>query len=356
MKKRIIIILIFVILFCVGGVFGFLYYKNNSSITGEEWGDLYFDYLKKAKFENNDNKENNDNSSSNEEKESDYIVGFIESEHYKEPVMYYLYSDGVNNRIQLSAIEDNQVKYKTDISTPYEVDVQLMYDVLNKDYKYYVHQKQDTSDNYVEVDTLLKDPSDYSHELNVKQDGTVYVKETSEDRPASEYIVDPKVEEKVYTVSDSVDDLKKEIKEAVNDFKKIDKVVDDNAKKVVDDTLKEKTEDSPKEEVKKESNNTIQVGDYTLKYGHYKACVEDYCEDFTLNEDKTAIYNGENYYYRVGEVDFAQGPGYGNQYVHPAIIISKNPNEEGYSYTPYGTSEECLMTDGDLVCVNYIGE
>ena len=62
------------------------------------------------------------------------------------------------------------------------------------------------------------------------------------------------------------------------------------------------------------------------------------------------------YYYRVGEVDFAQGPGYGNQYVHPAIIISKNPNEEGYSYTPYGTNEECLMTDGDLVCVNYIGE
>lgn len=355
MKKKFLIILIFVLLCCLGGIVGFWYYKNNSSITGEEWGDLYFDYLEKAKFNQNSEKENNnsnDSQSTNQE-DTSFVVGFIESSNYQEPVMYYVYSDGVDNRIQLCSIEDNHVQYKTNISTPYEVDVQLMYDVSNKEYKYYVHQKQDTADNYVEVDTILKDPSDYSKELNVKQDGTVYIE--GKNKTAKELIVDPKVEEMVYTVSDNRDDLKKKMKDSVQNFKKIDKIVDNNVKKVVDDTLKQKEEENPKDEVKKD-NSTIQVGDYTLKYGHYKACVEDYCQDFILNEDKTAIYNGESYYFHVGDVDFAQGPGYGNLYVHPAIIISKTPDGDGFTYTPYGTSDECLMTDGDMQCVNYVGE
>ena len=103
------------------------------------------------------------------------------------------------------------------------------------------------------------------------------------------------------------------------------------------------------------SSASITVGTYTLQYGKYRACFNDTnCREFTLNSDGTATFDGVQKYFRIENHNFGQGV---EDTLYPAIVFS---NTEGgspdpYVYTPYVSTPDCLMTDGELECVNYIG-
>lgn len=110
------------------------------------------------------------------------------------------------------------------------------------------------------------------------------------------------------------------------------------------------------EETQTVENNNFKVGTYTLQYGKYRACFNSSnCREFTLNSDGTAIFDGTKKYFRVENYNFGQGV---EDVLHPAIVFS---DTEGGSpgpnvYTPYVSTPDCLMTDGEIEFVNYIGE
>lgn len=104
----------------------------------------------------------------------------------------------------------------------------------------------------------------------------------------------------------------------------------------------------------------FKVGNYTLKYGKYRSCINgSSCRELVLNQDGTAIFDGKSKYFRIDNYNFAQGVEeyQSGQNIHPAVIISDTKNGTGINvYTPYTNLSGCLMTDGELECVNYIGE
>ena len=75
---------------------------------------------------------------------------------------------------------------------------------------------------------------------------------------------------------------------------------------------------------------------------------------FTLNSDGTATFDGTNKYFRVENYNFGQGV---DDNYYPAIIFSdtKDGNAGPNVYTPYVSTPDCLMTDGELECVTYVG-
>ena len=129
--------------------------------------------------------------------------------------------------------------------------------------------------------------------------------------------------------------------------------------KELEENLNNYKEDSSSNEKENDQSSTssasITEGTYTLQYGKYRACFNDTnCREFTLNSDGTATFDGVQKYFRIENHNFGQGV---EDTLYPAIVFS---NTEGgspdpYVYTPYVSTPDCLMTDGELECVNYIG-
>lgn len=130
-------------------------------------------------------------------------------------------------------------------------------------------------------------------------------------------------------------------------------------KQLVEDNLNNSKENSSSTENENNqssaSSSNIKVGTYTLQYGRYRACFNgSSCREFTLNSDGTAIVEGVQKYFRVENYNFGQGV---EDVLYPAIVFSstKDGTPEPNVYTPYVSTPDCLMTDGEMQCVNYIG-
>ena len=368
-KKKLIIIgvIVLVIILIIGVVLLLLPKEDNKIInktkTGTDWGDIYYDYLSNEEHKIPDNSK----------------IGLIESENYEAPILYTMYDKKINNNetyydIDFHAIKDGEV-ISYSHSTPGLLKVKLLYDVKNSKYRYYLSETINEEDltliepeiKYTGVTKEDKEYEKYKEEAerySVRTDGHIYkyVEGAGQDiGKKEEYVIDVDVEEILFDYSKDKKEFQENLKKGIKEYKDLDKIITKDIEKKVEEVLnnKDKVQDEPQTEIDTEKAPTqtgLQIGDYTIKYGKYKACVEEvYCEEFTIREDGTANFNGEETKYHIEKIDFAQGVGYGDKYVHPALIIERTPSGNGGFYTPYGTSPECLLTDGDLTCVNFVG-
>lgn len=352
-KMRLIIILVFVLIIAIiCGIVVSKSLKNGDSVS-KGWEKLYLDYLE------------NDISNA-----VDRNIFLTESKLYDDPllVMYgETFSDilGKTFHINIYTIENDEVINKAHFgygcSTSDECDIKFMYDVEHDEYNYYYYSK--SSESYITYKTLdsliieygtkneeelTKNPNYIKYEYSTNPQASFFSNKT--------YVIDTGMKLKEFTYKEDSKYIKDQFGSLTNSYKKIKELGKKYAKEIEKQLEKINKEENNQTEENNSNNDSFKVGTYTLQYGKYRACFNSSnCREFTLNSDGTAIFDGTKKYFRVEEHNFGQGV---EDMLHPAIVFS---DTEGGSpgpnvYTPYVSTPDCLMTDGEIECVNYIGE
>ena len=363
MKKKIIIIVIILILI-LGIVLGSIFLKNKEERT---WVKTYLDYVEDIH---------------NVEGAKMFLA---ESKIYDNPLLVsYNKSEssfGINLIIKIYAIKNNKVTNPLNLSFGMSEDsnndIKFMYDIEHDEYNYYYYSESDGIYTYKTIDSLIIENETerkiYS-EVATKEEiekcdqelanNPKYIEYTYSINPKSNiysdktFVIDTGMKIKTFAYKKDSKYLEEQIKKLADNYQKSKELGKKYAKEITKqlEKIKEKEENKDKEKTENNSNNnSFKVGTYTLQYGKYKACFNSTdCREFTLNSDGTAIFDGTNKYFRVENYNFGQGV---DDNYYPAIIFSdtKDGNAGPNVYTPYVSTPDCLMTDGELECVTYVG-
>lgn len=316
--------------------------KNKIEI--KDWKDIYFYYLKNLE-ELNPVKIGN--------------VGFVDSKVSDIPIMYVQEEDTNksedNKSVSYYYIKDDEVVFLHGLAGNEYSEVKYLYNIEKQEYGYYEISKWNDAYLYILLEKYIQGWAEYEN----KDDFGVAAYETSDDgfiksndntkKHIDDVLIDTGVEENFFKYTNDKDAFMKEL----DNYKKQTDFVTDEVKKKVESEI-----NNIKGNPNKSATNTtsIKVGSYTLKYGKYRACFDtSNCREFILNQDGTAIFDGKSKYFRVDNYDFAQGV---EPKIYPSIIFSDNKDgNAGINvYTPYISTPDCLMTDGEIECVKYIGK
>ncbi len=228
MNKKVVLGLglVIVVALLVGG---FFLVKDNllSSKIDEEWGHTYYVYLK----DKNKDKENIPNNA---------LLKFIEVKDAEAPVMVINYKFKEKNYTNLYYIEDkkvNAIVYKE------PCEVELLYNMTKKEYNYYFKIEKEGEKNYISLLEQIK----YSSDGEIKPEYTFYDKNievvTDSDGNKVEIgefdkvfvKVEDKIEEVEYNEDMKAQDLITAIKEAIEEYQELDKIINDEMLDMVHD-------------------------------------------------------------------------------------------------------------------------
>ena len=302
MKKKVLLIIlpiILVIAIVAAIIVAVIVNKNKEEeSTGSKWGDTYYAYLKDAVNEEDINIA-----------ESKYgiILGmkdskiqFCEVDEGQNPTMIMTYKKENNSYVNVYQITDkNKVNY---IAYKQPTEVEYLYNIEKDEYSWYIHEMGTDSDSYSSLKNIsdkLKQnaeesnnsKSDYVAEMvadyTIKKEEATITQETTDGETITldkfdEIFVRPEIEpnKQIDFNSDIKDkDLKKEIKSAVDSYKKDSKKITDAVKEVVAKKVEEvrakkesigkaKTDVENKKKAEEYSKG-LKVGNATLKYGVY---------------------------------------------------------------------------------------
>lgn len=302
MKKKVLLItipIILVIAIVAAIIVAVIVNKNKEDeSTGSMWGDTYYAYLKDAVNEEDINIA-----------ESKYgiILGmkdskiqFCEVDEGQDPTMIMTYKKENNSYVNVYQITDkNKVNY---IAYKQPTEVEYLYNIEKDEYSWYIHEMGTDSDSYSSLKNIsdkLKQnaeesknsKSDYVAEMvadyTIKKEEATITQETIDGETITldkfdEIFVRPEIEpnKQIDFNSDIKDkDLKKEIKSAVDSYKKDSKKITDSVKEVVakkveevkakrESIAKAKTDVENKKKAEEYSKG-LKVGNATLKYGIY---------------------------------------------------------------------------------------
>lgn len=352
-SKKIIIIVVIILVLALLGVGGFFVYNwwqdipNSKDGIEEEpkisevWGEVYFAYLKKSK---KDEKFSDIGLSDNMENAK---IKFIEVDSVKEPVMQISYTKNKKDYSNIYYIEDEKVNALTFSES---VSVDLLYNIEDEEYEYYLHNKDGKEDNYTSLDQHLEDVLDgnrttiIEYEYTFKEDDVITAtndngKEISLSK-FDETFVEVETEEGLDFSTDLKNSAIKDlIQETVDNYKPKKEVVSEEIKKEVeekvDEIIAKKDEIKEIEKAKEEKlkNNEVVYeddkalfGEYSLEYGTYVNNIsnkEILGGDYIINKDKTYTYTGDGYEdkesgkYEIEltcEIDPATGGCYGKKF------------------------------------------
>lgn len=359
MKKKKLIIITVVALIIILGIIGLgisITHRTNeeqNKIEIKDWKDRYFYYLKNLKELNPIEIGN---------------VGFLDSKISDIPIMYVEQKrtdeEDSNSNLHYYYIKDNEVIFLGSLSYDECPKVMFLYNNDKKEYAYYTVGILDDEEQYVLLESLLQSWAEYENKddfgqvfYKANENGVIKLDNATEENK-DKLFINPNVEETFFKFTEDKNTFRKNL----NDYKKQEELTTDEVKKTVEDSIKNIEENSAtSEEENTTSTTSIKVGNYTLQYGKYEACFNaSVCREIILNQDGSATVDGVSKYFRVDNYNFGQGVAetQSGQNVYPAIILSdtKNGNTGINVYTPYVSTPDCLMTDGELECVNYIGE
>ena len=135
------IIIIVLIVAVVGGYFAYEYVELKQPIE-QEWADTYYQYIKGS-----DEGETENNKIQNHSK-----ISFIEVEKVEDPVMLVDYEKEGKDYTDIYYINDGTVSnvINLDIS-----DVELLYDIQNKQYDWYTYKENETTDTYQKLSDVI---------------------------------------------------------------------------------------------------------------------------------------------------------------------------------------------------------
>lgn len=344
-----------------------VYYLCNTSKSksvGTNWGEKYYEFLQK--MSNGKNQK----------------IIFAETSFYKDPLLIIYENVDDNDMVKFTigfyALENGKVKNLSNNSYGSSEEIKFMYDIQKKQYNYFVCYSSEDSREFISFDSIIID----TKVNNIVVDMVTKEGLSTEERNAREkeelakydnysnyrlsgenvasressYVIATGMKINSFDYKKDSDYLFNKVKDLVKSYKK-----NANLGKSYNKQIKKQLENNEESNITpQEASKELKVGDYTLKYGKYKVCFNGAsCSEFTLNQDGTAMLDGKQKYFRIDKHNFAQGVEeyQSGENIYPAIIISDTKDgTEMNTYTPYATGSECLMTDGDLGCVNYIGE
>ena len=150
-KKKLLIIISLVIVLLIGlGVGGYFYfqYKELKKPIKEDWGQKYYVYLKDV----NENKRLEDAGLPKDLKKSE--LSFYEVENVNEPVMVINYQKDNQDYSNVYYISDDKVNTLV-YNQPSTVE--LLYNLENKKYDYYLHVKDKDTNRYKTISQQIND-------------------------------------------------------------------------------------------------------------------------------------------------------------------------------------------------------
>lgn len=321
---------------------------NNSDVTIKDWQDTYYYYLKNLVELNPIEVEH---------------VGFLDSKISDVPIMYVeeKRTDETANNLSLSYyyIKENTVTFLGGPLFNEYPKVEFLYNTQKDEYAYYIIEIVNNIKSYTLLESRLQSYAEYPDKDDFGQtyyrlcdDGTIQLEDGSK-KNKDEIFIETNIEENFFEFTNDREEFRKKLE----NYKTQDEFITDEVKKLIEENANSNAQSTEESS----SANVIKVGKYKLKYGKYKTCYDaSTCSEFTLNPDGTATFDGKAKYFRVEDYNFAQGVEeyQSGQNIYPAIIISdtKNGNTNLHTYTPYVTSPNCLLTDAELECVNYVGD
>ena len=306
LKVLILVILVLAVI-GVGGYFGVKYYLDNKSIS-TDWGETYYNFIKEAREENN-KVEIEDNSK----------IQFIQVTKVEKPIMVVNYEKEEQENVDLYYINKGEVSNVINLGN---VDVDMLYNMEDKKYDWYVHEKTEEEDKYIPVGNKIDDTST-EKEYTFKNDGEISVDTVSGDKlTMSEFdsvFVDPEIETNEVEYSDdlSIQDFKDNFQNVVDQYKDNDDMITNEVKEEV---LEKETEINTKkdemkkaeEEVKKkqeeekqkaleEAKKGYKVGNYRIKYGTYKFNTQYYEDQFSANDEVLTLRTDGTCHYKASK-------------------------------------------------------
>ena len=372
-KKPIIIVSIIAVILLIGIVAAFLLNnkeekpKKEKNIK-EKWGEIYYEYLKDLKDEDNAKEAGLPANMKNAK------ITFYDINTIKNPVMGISYKIDSKDYTNIYFIDDKKVSAII-YEEPTEID--LLYNIENKDYNYYTNSSNNNTNTYKAIKEVV----------NAKQNAGTTVKEYTFKESDKDTVKDVNGNEisltkfeqtfiEVETDDNSVSyktdltkkALNKVVEKAIKNYETVENILTTNIKKSIEtkeegivkkkEEMKKASEDvankealekskkEAEEKAKKEAEEKakasagIKVGNYTLKYGTYKGKDATEGDTLVLKQNGQCTYNGSSCTYSVAKHDFAQDES--SHSVKDSLVI-----KTGYTTYLYPSSSSEL-TDGDI--------
>lgn len=324
-NKKIIIIVVIILVLALLGVGSFFVYNWWQSIPNskdgieeeakisEVWGETYFTYLKKAK------KDDNFSAIGLSDTMKDAKIKFIAVDSVKDPIMEISYIKNKKEYSNIYYIEDEKVNALT-FSEPVTID--MLYNIEDEEYGYYLHNKDENEDNYLSLEKYLKDvlngksTSIREYEYTFKEDDVTKIskedgKEVTLSKFDETFIEVETGKGKDFETNFKNSAFKDLIQEIIDELKPKKEVVSEDTKKEVAEKVekvkakKDEIKEIEKVKEQKLKNNEVifeeeQVlyGDKSLKYGTYVNDInnkEILGGDYIINKDKTYTYTCDGY-------------------------------------------------------------
>lgn len=312
--KWLIIAIIVIVVLAVAGIGGWFAYQTYEAnrTTGTDWGDIYYAYLEKEQ-------DSTTQFNTIQKGSENYKVQFIPQEE-KNPIMTVQYEvkvaeDKTQGKYGIFYInEESQVQNAvTYIAENRELNLELLYNKKEEQYKWYI-KSEDENGNYgyndlekaielselaeelggmenaMENETYQKLNSEATISFQAKEMPPEEIKEDTAISKFEETFIEPEnvTELKTVVIEDLADlkDTKKQLTEAVEEYKPIEEITTEEVKQTVieanqkiedrkenikkkEEEAKKKAEEEARKKAAEEAAKGLKVGKYRLKYGTY---------------------------------------------------------------------------------------
>lgn len=207
--KFIFIFLGVLFLILLGSFLGWKWYQS-SRLTGDSWGDVYYNFIKESRESSTDKTNISDGS----------MIEFIQVSDLSDPVMIVQYEESDDKYTNIYYINDDKVE---NVISMLSSDVALLYHIKQDEYQWYVHKEVESKDQYIAVDDIISS--------DTKEDSDGYLFDNSDDFEEEFVLVDVDVFEIQYSTDWSNSELKDAVADAVDEYQDLDDMITDDVKK-----------------------------------------------------------------------------------------------------------------------------
>ena len=312
--KFIFIFLGVLFLILLGSFLGWKWYQS-SRLTGDSWGDVYYNFIKESRESSTDKTNISDGS----------MIEFIQVSDLSDPVMIVQYEESDDKYTNIYYINDDKVE---NVISMLSSDVALLYHIKQDEYQWYVHKEVESKDQYIAVDDIISS--------DTKEDSDGYLFDNSDDFEEEFVLVDVDVFEIQYSTDWSNSELKDAVADAVDEYQDLDDMITDDVKKKVD-SVKENSE----EEEMNDDPSAFQVGCYTLHYGSYCGTDYQYTADWNSEMEVCIVLNSDGTYTKEDRV------------ISSNEVFTSSGNymiEDGSKYGDYYAKYQ-ILTLGDVMYI-----
>lgn len=344
--------------------------KKTESKIKEKWGQIYYEYLK-------DVNEKNKEKAGLPEDMKDAEIHFYDIENIKNPIMtidYELNDEDYTNIYYINNKKVDVIVYNE------PTDIELLYNIENKDYNYYTKSEKESENTYKiinkQITNKLNDETEEITEYTFKDDDKDSVTDVNGNEISltkfEQTFIEIETENEGIKYNTNLNDkeLKKAVTKTIDNYQEIADIVTEDIKKSTstkeeaivkkqeemktakeevekkqqEEKAKKEAEEKAKQEAEKKANESLKVGSYTLKYGTYKGQYADEGNTLVLKQNGQCTYNGKSCTYTIGSHDFAQDAS--TQGSYKTCLVIKTSGESYNQYLmPYSNTE---IGDGDI--------